>query len=123
MRRTIVGATLLAVIAAIAVPSASARESFPTGVVVEDGETVGDNFLIHGYLTSDKGRCRGNRKMQMLVDPGDGFVVRDTGRSSKNGAWAVQGDDDDASAIKVKALRTELANGDVCEADSALVAF
>ena len=123
MRRTIVGATVLAALAAIAVPGASARESFPSGVVVQDGQTVGDNFLIHGYVTSDKAKCRGNRKMQMLVDPGGGFVVRDTGRSSKNGAWAVQGDDDDATAIKVKALRTELGNGDVCQAASVFVAF
>jgi hypothetical protein len=124
VKKTIFGAMTLAALAAIAVPGASARESFSTGVeLLGDGEAVGDNFLLHGYLTSEKGKCRGNRKMQMLVDPGPGFEVRDTGQSTKNGAWALQGDISDATAIRAKALAKVLPNGDVCKGESQFVAF
>ncbi len=123
MRKTIVGATMLAALLAIAVPGASARESFQTEIEVLDGQTVGIDFLIHGYLTSDKAKCRGNRKMQMLVDPGGGYELRDTGRSSNRGAWALLGADDDATAIKVRAQRTKLRNGDVCQPAAVDVAF
>jgi len=124
VKKTIAAATLIvALAAAIVVPTAAARESFDTELTVLDGATVNDDFLIHGYLASDKNKCVGNRKMQMLVDPGGGYVVRDTGRSSKSGAWAVWGEDDDATAIRVKVLRKRLGNGDICRAQAEDIAF
>ncbi len=123
MRKTIIGATVLAVLTAIAVPGASARESFQTEIEVLDGQTVGIDFLIYGHLTSDKAKCQRNRKMQMLVDPGGGYEVRDTGRSSNSGAWALLGADDDATGIRAKVLRAKLGNGDVCQGETVDVPF
>jgi hypothetical protein len=61
--------------------------------------------------------------MQMLMDPGGSYEVRDSGRSSENGAWALQADSSDGTGIRAKVRRKEFSNGDVCEAASVDVPF
>jgi hypothetical protein len=51
MRRTILAAT-----------GASAGGSLQTGVVLLNTENVGDNYLAYGVVTSDRGKCRGDRR-------------------------------------------------------------
>jgi hypothetical protein len=123
MRKTIIAVAALAACTAIAAPGASARDSFLTGVTIQGETNTSAGYLVHGFITSDKSKCRGDRKLQMLIDPGGGYEVRDSGRSSKNGAWALLADSSDATAIKVKALVKKLPNGDTCKAASNDVSF
>jgi hypothetical protein len=127
-RATIVGVAVLVVLGATAVPGASARESVASGVVIEGYEIVEDDYVVRGSVTSDKAKCRGKRKMEMLISYGVGLAPADTGRSRTNGAWALQypvgpiGGGDPYS-FRVKALKKRLPNGDLCQKAGAYILF
>jgi hypothetical protein len=101
---------------------AGARATVPT-TLLEIGYEPGSLYLIFGDFVDTSAKCQRGREIRLLTDEGSGYEVRDVDRSSRRGAWAVEGDIDASDGSRVKTPRKRLDNGDICGADTLQLVF
>ena len=110
MRRTLAFALVTIVTLAIGAGVAPARATHFSSTVEFLGanDVFGPDNVIYGRVTSSKGKCVPNRRVQVIYvsnsDPASNHLV-DTARTGDNGYWAGHGDFTGADAIKVKLLK------------------
>jgi hypothetical protein len=103
--------------ALLAVPGAGARESYPTEMsLIHSTPDSGDRVLWSGVLNSDKARCERNRRVELAVDEGAGFVLQDTTLSSRAGAWGLRGEESSGD-IRIKVFAKDVGD-DRCQGSS-----
>jgi hypothetical protein len=103
--------------ALLAVPGATARESYPTEMsLIHNTPDSGGRVLWSGVLNSDKARCERNRRVELAIDEGAGWMLQDTTLSSRAGAWGLRGEDTSGS-IRIKVFAKDVGD-DRCQASS-----
>lgn len=107
-----------AVCAALLVPASStARQVYVTGLTgVQSTPLDGNRVLWSGAVESEKAKCVRNRRLEASINEGSGFVVHDTGLSTRRGGWGLIVDDVPGD-IRIKAFAKD-AGDDRCQAAS-----
>jgi hypothetical protein len=106
----------------VGVGVAGAGQTGPTTVLELGYDNTGPRMLIYGDFENTKAKCQRTRKIELRVDTGSGYVLRDVDQASRTGTWAVQGPLNFDGA-RAKAPRKRLPNGDVCRSDSLQLTF
>jgi hypothetical protein len=119
MKRFTLAAAAVAVLAAVAVPSASAAVKFPTSVAITSIEKpAGSPLKFTGSVSSPKPKCRRNRKVVVFQDVAGPSIRIGSASTDNGGLWSLSSDLNPANGdvYFAKAPRKQIGNGKVCKA-------
>jgi hypothetical protein len=109
----------LACIAAVVVPSASARVSFATSVQITSvKKPAGSPMKFRGDVSSSKGKCARNRKVQVFQNVAGPSIRVGSDFTDGGGQWflSVNLNPANGDVFYARAPRKQIGDGKICKA-------